>query len=187
MLTNNVADLPTSSASLLAMIDQTATTLPVSADTLGFPDAPFGLDPAAEDLELDDVFDESSFDPAWFNLDPDIYYDDKNNSCGFIPNAQIIDEVDRNDFQQSTEVVDMASGTPLSLSNFNTLVGTDSLTGTAEYALQHQFMCNAVLTVRSSSLWQLEGQMKTSALITDEREHEMAYLIRHFTESLGPW
>ncbi len=29
--------------------------------------------------------------------------------------------------------------------------------------------------------------MQTSAIIADEREHEMAYLIRHFTESLGPW
>jgi hypothetical protein len=29
--------------------------------------------------------------------------------------------------------------------------------------------------------------MHTSAIITDEREHEMAYLIRHFTEAIGPW
>ncbi len=29
--------------------------------------------------------------------------------------------------------------------------------------------------------------MQTSTIIADEREHEMAYLIRHFTESLGPW
>lgn len=32
-----------------------------------------------------------------------------------------------------------------------------------------------------------ESQLNTSAIITDEREHEMAYLIRHFTEAIGPW
>lgn len=32
-----------------------------------------------------------------------------------------------------------------------------------------------------------ESQMNTSAIITDEREHEMAYLVRHFTEAIGPW
>lgn len=32
-----------------------------------------------------------------------------------------------------------------------------------------------------------EAQIHTSAIITDEREHEMAYLIRHFTEAIGPW
>ena len=29
--------------------------------------------------------------------------------------------------------------------------------------------------------------MHTSAIITDEREHEMAYLVRHFTEAIAPW
>ena len=52
-------------------------------------------------------------------------------------------------------------------------------------------MCPSILgfswLTRSFSLWPPEGQAKTSAIITDEREHEMAYLIRHFTESVGPW
>ena len=38
-----------------------------------------------------------------------------------------------------------------------------------------------------SNIWAPDVQLNTSALITDEREHEMAYLIRHFTEALGPW
>ncbi|KAK4570077.1 hypothetical protein LTR86_003047 [Recurvomyces mirabilis] len=36
-------------------------------------------------------------------------------------------------------------------------------------------------------MWALGDQLRTSARITDEREHEMAYLIRHFTETLAPW
>lgn len=38
-----------------------------------------------------------------------------------------------------------------------------------------------------STVWAPEMQLSTSAIITDEREHEMAYLIRHFTEAIGPW
>jgi len=38
-----------------------------------------------------------------------------------------------------------------------------------------------------SYAWAPESQLNTSAIITDEREHEMAYLIRHFTEAIGPW
>ncbi|KAI7679402.1 hypothetical protein KC353_g22259, partial [Hortaea werneckii] len=38
-----------------------------------------------------------------------------------------------------------------------------------------------------SNFWAPESQLNTSAIITDEREHEMAYLIRHFTEAIGPW
>jgi hypothetical protein len=37
------------------------------------------------------------------------------------------------------------------------------------------------------NLWAPETQLHTSQIITDEREHEMAFLIRHFSESLGPW
>lgn len=44
-----------------------------------------------------------------------------------------------------------------------------------------------LLTICHSNLWAPESQLNTSAIITDEREHEMAYLIRHFTESVGPW
>ena len=38
-----------------------------------------------------------------------------------------------------------------------------------------------------STLWAADSQLNTSAIIADEREHEMAYLIRHFTEAIGPW
>ena len=38
-----------------------------------------------------------------------------------------------------------------------------------------------------SNLWAPESQLNTSAKITHDRDHEMAYLIRHFTESVGPW
>jgi hypothetical protein len=116
----------------IPMTAQHAMTLPPGAEPPVFPATGFGLDTIPDDLELDDVFDEAAFDPAWFNLDPDIYYDNKNNSCGFIPNAQIIDEVDRNDFRPTTERADVTTGTPMSLSNLNTLIGTDSLTGTGE-------------------------------------------------------
>jgi len=38
-----------------------------------------------------------------------------------------------------------------------------------------------------ANLWAGESQFHTSHIITDEREHEMAFLVRHFTESIGPW
>lgn len=43
------------------------------------------------------------------------------------------------------------------------------------------------LDMDSASMWATETQLHTSQIITDEREHEMAFLIRHFSESLGPW
>lgn len=108
-----------------------------------------------DDATLNDYFDEQTFDPAWFNIDPTEYYSNGLNSCGFIPNIpEIIDEVDRSDLvQPSTESA--AAPTPMSFSD--------------------------------SNLYAPESQLNTSALITDEREHEMAYLIRHFTEAIGPW
>lgn len=103
---------------------------------------------------LDDFWDDQSFDPEWFNIDPTEYYSNGLNSCGFIPNIpKIIDEVDRSDLiQPSTEG---AAPTPMSFSDAN--------------------------------VYAPESQLNTSAIITDEREHEMAYLIRHFTEAIGPW
>lgn len=104
---------------------------------------------------LNDYWDDQSFDPAWFNIDPAEYYSNGLNSCGFIPNIpKIIDEVDRSDLvQQSTEGATVP--TPMSFSDTN--------------------------------VYAPESQLNTSAIITDEREHEMAYLIRHFTEAIGPW
>ena len=109
------------------------------------------------DSMLEDVWDGTSFDPAWFNLQPEEFYGNNNNSCGFIPNPpDIVDEVDKENAVQSTE----PSATPMS-------------TGIASYT--------------DSNLCAPESQLQTSQIITDEREHEMAYLIRHFTENLGPW
>ncbi|KAK0328857.1 hypothetical protein LTR82_000790 [Friedmanniomyces endolithicus] len=109
------------------------------------------------------TFVEGPFDPEWFDLNPDIYYANQNNSCGFIPNAHIVDEVDRSDFRPDLET---ATGVPMSKSAPMSSAGTG---------------------LTRSNLWLPEDQMQTSAIIADEREHEMAYLIRHFTESLGPW
>ena len=72
----------------------------VSSDLLG--------DPA-----LDDIWNDATFDPAWFNIDPETYYSNNNNSCGFIPNAENIDGVDRATRVQSTSpaVLDVNGGT----------------------------------------------------------------------------
>lgn len=43
------------------------------------------------------------------------------------------------------------------------------------------------MSFSESNVYAPESQLNTSAIITDEREHEMAYLIRHFTEAIGPW
>lgn len=70
-------------------------------------------DPALfpESAYLDDFFDDPSFDPSWFNLEPDVFYGSMGNSCGFIPDMHIIDEVDRDNVMQSTET---NAGTPMS-------------------------------------------------------------------------
>lgn len=108
--------------------------------------------------DLNDTLDTSQFDPAWFDLEPDDFYGKNNNSCGFIPNLPIVDEVDKSVPRQSIE----AFGTPKSG------LGLDG--------------------VDLGNLWAFpESQLHTSQIITDEREHEMAFLIRHFSESLGPW
>lgn len=107
------------------------------------------------DSMLSDVLDTSQFDPAWFDLEPDSFYGKNNNSCGFIPNLPIVDEVDKSLPRPTIEPF----GTPLS--------GLDGLD--------------------NGNLWAPETQLHTSQIITDEREHEMAFLIRHFSESLGPW
>ena len=122
---------------------------PLDSQQAGFIDPQF--DP---DGMLDDVWNDQDFNPEWFNIDPDAYYSNGLNSCGFIPNIpKIIDEVDKGDAMQSTEGA--AAPTPMSFSDTN--------------------------------IYAPESQLNTSAIITDEREHEMAYLIRHFTEAIGPW
>ncbi|KAK5732593.1 hypothetical protein LTR17_010408 [Elasticomyces elasticus] len=106
----------------------------------------------------DGAFVDGPFDPEYFDLEPDVFYSAQNNSCGFIPNSNIIDEVDRKDFKM---VSDTTISTPMSM--------------TVAY------------TRSSSSFWPPEGQQTTSRILTDEREHEMAFLVRHFAEQLGPW
>lgn len=73
---------------------------------------------------LDDIFNDPSFDPEWFNLDPDSFYSTGLNSCGFIPEAQnIIDEVDRTDLQQSIEALSQKGApTPASLAPYDAYV-----------------------------------------------------------------
>ncbi|KAK5695561.1 hypothetical protein LTR17_024578 [Elasticomyces elasticus] len=109
----------------------------------------------------DGAFVDGPFDPEYFDLEPDVFYSAQNNSCGFIPNSNIIDEVDRKDFKM---ISDTTISTPMSMSGFMSFGGTGS-----------------------SSFWPPEGQQTTSRILTDEREHEMAFLVRHFAEQLGPW
>lgn len=105
---------------------------------------------------LDETWQDQTYDPEWFDLEPDKYYSLAGNTCGFIPNIpNIVDEVDQSDILMNKS----ASATPVS-------------TG---------------LVFSDSNLWAPDSQLQTSALITHERDHEIAYLVRHFTESLGPW
>lgn len=117
---------------------------------------------ANTDPMIDDIWKNQPFDPEFFDLEPDVYYSAAGNTCGFLPNIpEIVDEVDQSDILLSMS----ASVTPLS-----TGLGSTGL-----------------FSAEDSNLWAPESQLKTSAQITHERDHEMAYLIRHFTESLGPW
>lgn len=116
--------------------------------------------PLADAAVLDENWHDQTFDPEWFDLEPEKYYSLAGNTCGFIPNIpNIVDEVDQDDVLMNNS----ASATPLS-------------TGLASTNLFSE-----------SNLWAPDSQLQTSALITHERDHEIAYLVRHFTESLGPW
>lgn len=76
-----------------------------------FPEANYALQGFQEDAAPDSFLNDTTYDPAWFNLEPDLYYGNNNNSCGFIPNAHIVDEVDRKDLKQTAET---AAATPMS-------------------------------------------------------------------------
>lgn len=109
---------------------------------------------------LDDAWQNETYDPEWFDLEPEKYYSLAGNTCGFIPNIpNIVDEVDQSDVL----IGNSASATPLSTGLGSTNLFSDS------------------------NLWAPDSQLQTSALISHERDHEIAYLVRHFTESLGPW
>lgn len=128
---------------------------PVDGRTIVHPQLPF-----TEAAVLDDSWQNESYDPEWFDLEPEKYYSLAGNTCGFIPNIpNIVDEVDQSDILFNNS----ASATPLSTGLGSTGLFSDS------------------------NLWAPDSQLQTSALITHERDHEIAYLVRHFTESLGPW
>ncbi|KAK4895017.1 hypothetical protein LTR27_006884 [Elasticomyces elasticus] len=74
------------------------------------------------DYSMDDgAFVDGPFDPEYFDLEPDVFYSAQNNSCGFIPNSNIIDEVDRKDFKM---ISDTTISTPMSMSGFMSFGGT---------------------------------------------------------------
>lgn len=65
---------------------------------------------------LEEMWKEGTFDPEYFDLQPDAYYSAAGNTCGFIPNIpEIVDEVDQSDILISNS----ASGTPLSTGIFS--------------------------------------------------------------------
>lgn len=85
-------------------------TAPVPAvDPVLFPDgtAQLAADP------FTNLFDDPNIDPAWFNIEPDVFFGELGHSCGFIPSApNIVDEVDKSEAMQSIET---STATPMSL------------------------------------------------------------------------
>nr|POE90363.1 hypothetical protein CFP56_71088 [Quercus suber] len=58
-------------------------------------------------------WNETTFDPEWFDLEPDTFYSMGGNSCGFLPNLpNIVDEVDRKSHGtiESTDDIEQLSG-----------------------------------------------------------------------------
>ena len=108
---------------------------------------------------LDDIFNDPSFDPTWFDLDPDAFYSTGLNSCGFLPEVQsIVDEVDRNDLAMSIEAENSAP-TPQSLAPFDSYVSPIvSLTPSDMQPITLQILI-------------LSQDMGTINTITDERAH----------------
>ncbi|KAM3417488.1 hypothetical protein BST61_g5732 [Cercospora zeina] len=134
-------------------------TVEPAADAMLLAQPPMPMAFTTDDAVLDDLWNTQHFDPQFFDLQPDAYYSAAGNTCGFLPNIpEIVDEVDQSDFLLSNS----ASGTPLSTAIFS-----------GSFA--------------DSTWWAPASQLNTSALITSERDHEMAYLIRHFTEAIAPW
>lgn len=85
---------------------------PVNEQPVLFPETNFASRNLQGDAMLDDFWDGGNYDPAWFNIEPELYYGNNNNSCGFIPNAHIIDEVDRGDLRPTIEPTE---STPMSV------------------------------------------------------------------------
>lgn len=104
-----VGDIVASNPTLTGPIEARTATQAPSLDPINeeptlFPEANFALQGLQEDF-----WDGGNYDPAWFNINPELYYGNNNNSCGFIPNAHIVDEVDRRDIRSTTEPT---AGTP---------------------------------------------------------------------------
>ena len=91
----------------------------VASDVLndGSADIPLVVERPAQiqDLDTDTLLDElwqsATYDPEWFDLDPEEYYGNGNNSCGFIPNAQ--DIVSEN-YQTDLAMTTIPSASPFS-------------------------------------------------------------------------
>ncbi|EME42874.1 hypothetical protein DOTSEDRAFT_72349 [Dothistroma septosporum NZE10] len=135
-----------------------------TTEALLMDDGPMQIPLTDTDPTLDDLWKNEAFDPQFFDLEPDVYYATAGNTCGFLPDIpEIVDEVDHSEILLNHS----ASATPGSTGFGSTglFSGDDAL----------------------SNFWAPESQLNTSAKITHEREHEMAYLIRHFTDSIGPW
>lgn len=74
-------------------------------------DTPAQIPLTDTDPMLDEMWKTQTFDPEFFDLQPDAYYSAAGNTCGFLPNVpEIVDEVDQSDILLSNSV----SGTPLS-------------------------------------------------------------------------
>ncbi|KAK5135950.1 hypothetical protein LTR08_004408 [Meristemomyces frigidus] len=106
------------------------------------------------------MLNDTIYDPIWFDLDPSLYYENNNNSCGFIPNAHIIDEVDRKDMWQTTEP---PTGTPISGIG-STVVRMDLFDKDKHFAhlvplkaLRDALLRNAIAAVAAKQLGRVKG------------------------------
>jgi len=69
-------------------------------------------DPNQPGFDDFNMFDDPAMDPAWFDIEPDVFFGPLGHSCGFIPGApNIVDDVDKTDVKQSTET---STETPMS-------------------------------------------------------------------------
>ena len=92
------------------------------------------------------------FDDAFFDIDPDVYYAQGNNCCGFIPNIPLIDDAG-------------ASGAPT-------------------LAWPSEMHANSPLTSFQGDTSQAPSTVSSSS---NERDREVARLIRYFATHLSPW
>jgi len=106
----SVGKIVASNASLTGPVEASTGAQPLTLDPITEQPV-FFPEKGEENALLDNIWNDTNYDPAWFNIEPELYYGNNNNSCGFIPNAHIVDEVDRQDMMQLTEPT---AATPLS-------------------------------------------------------------------------